>query len=269
MWGYAFWDKMRQNAVICQCCLHRSLLAASRFACDCARTTVAVLFYFPRVGHLKVFSQVHGAYSSTEASDLVSQRLVEAISSLLDRACRTDQLWSIKGGAQTLVDKLVHESQASVHLGHDVFEIEKPLGGGYKVSDVQLGPAVTQECGVQDCLAEKRSLKGANDPLGGQRLLLRTCCQLEKDALCSAKAPSSNGLCSRCIRERQRRGIESVGAIERGTFESFLVCAVSKRDVFKDWQSERMAWSPFVFQVDRHSLLNDSMDLKGRSVAHL
>lgn len=171
------------------------------------------------------------------------------------------------------MDKLVDESQASVHLGHDVFEIEKPLAGGYKVSDARLEPIVTREYGVQDCPAEKRSLKEANDPLGGQRLLLWTCCQLEKDALCSAKAPCSNGLCSRCMRcctrERQRRCIKSVGAIERGTFESVLVCAVSKRDVFKDRQSERMAWSPFVFQVDRHSLLNDSMDLKGRSVAHL
>jgi hypothetical protein len=105
--------------------------------------------------------------------------LVEAISSLLDRACRTDQLWSIKGGAQTLVDKLVDESQASVHLGHDVFEIEKPLEEGYKVSDVRLEPTVTQECGVQNCSSEKRSLKEANGPPANQRLLLWTLCQLE------------------------------------------------------------------------------------------
>lgn len=51
----------------------------------------------------------------------------------MDRACRADELWSVKGGAKQLVQKLADQSKATVHLGHDVIAIDARADGGYEV----------------------------------------------------------------------------------------------------------------------------------------
>ncbi|GAQ86437.1 hypothetical protein KFL_002890040 [Klebsormidium nitens] len=62
----------------------------------------------------------------------------------VSRACRADQLWSVKGGAKQLVQKLVDQSKATVHLGHDVNGIDARADGVYEVRHKGGGKTVSE-----------------------------------------------------------------------------------------------------------------------------